>query len=143
MARYTIRIRTPRTRESAFEFLADPTNFPRWDPSISEARPVRGVERAVGSEYDVTADGRRLRYRITDFRPPGNAAIEARSRVVTSRDEMSVTDEGDHRCAIYDARLVFRGPLRILDPLLGLYLRRSGRRAAPGLAEALAGERVG
>ena len=48
MARYTVSIRTDRSPEDAFDYVADLRNFAEWDPGVRQLRAPRG-RRSPGS----------------------------------------------------------------------------------------------
>ena len=53
MARYVTKVRTPRSVEDAFAYMADLRNFAEWDPGVTaagSASPIRcSGSRSVGS----------------------------------------------------------------------------------------------
>ncbi len=55
MARYSTTVETPLEPAEAFNYMADVTNFPSWDPGIKRSVLVQGLGRDVGSAYDVNA----------------------------------------------------------------------------------------
>ena len=104
---------------------------------------VRGVEQLAvdlvlpvrGAEVDVVA------------LPDGEVAV-TRGVVRDGRDarrvvaRVAVRPDGAGSVVTYDAELTLRGPLALADPLLGIAFERLGDRAADGLVEFLAGERI-
>lgn len=142
MARYRMRIRTGWRPDEAFSYLADLTNFADWDPGIASSEQVEGDGPGTGAAYDVDASGSVLRYVVDVFDPPHRVRARTRNRWITSVDAISVEASGTGSTVTYDADLRLNGILRIGDPLLGLYFRRVGDRAADGLQEKLQGERV-
>lgn len=142
MAQYRISVRSPWTQERAFAYLGDLRNLARWDPGVVESRLVSGSEPGVGAAYDVTASSTELRYETLEFAPPATTTARAENRYVVSLDRISVEPADSGCVATYDAQLTLKGPLRILDPLLGRFLRRIGNDAAEGLERALEGRRV-
>ena len=139
MADYTTTVRSPWPPEKAFDYLADLRNFSDWDPGVSRSELVKGAGPGEGAEFDVTANGTELRYRITEFRSPDTVAFEARTRFLTSRDRVTITEDPLGCRVRYDAVLELNGPLGNLDPLLAPVFRRIATKAADGLLEALDG----
>ena len=80
-------------------------------------------------------------------RPPArfghNAAYDqARSRMLTSLDTITVDPDGDGAVVGYDAQLTLNGVLSVADPLVGGAFARVAERAADGLIQALNGTRL-
>lgn len=146
MARYVVHVRTPLDQTAAFDYMADLTNFARWDPGVREAEQVEGTTPVLDAEYDITVDAVPkplvLRYRITAFDPHRLVVARAESRLLTSLDRITVAADDDGTVVTYDAELTLNGPLGLADPILGLAFQRIGDRAAAGLTEALDGKQV-
>jgi carbon monoxide dehydrogenase subunit G len=144
MARYVVRIRTPLAPPVAFAFMADLTNFSHWDPGVTRAEQVSGVRPGPDAAYDVSVKGVRkpLRYVTNEYAPPTRVVVQARSRMLTSVDTITVAPAGDGSVVTYDADLTLNGPLAIADRLVdGAFARIAGR-AADGLLQALDGTRL-
>ena len=141
MARYTVRIRSPLAPGVAFAFMADLTNFARWDPGVSRAEQVVGARPGPDAAYDVTVKGMRrpLRYVTHEYDPPRRVVVQARSRLLTSLDEIAIATDGAGSIVTYDARLTLNGPLTLFDALLAAPFRRVADRATAGLVDALDG----
>jgi hypothetical protein len=153
MARYSTTVRTPRSPDEAFAYLADMRNFARWDPGVTDVIQVEGDGGGPQSVFDVVVrspgGGMTLRYvtrrYVTGrFDEPSSVQVEARSRVLTSIDRITVVTDAnaDGSLITYDAELVLNGVLAVFDFGLKPAFRRIGDRAAAGLARALDGERV-
>ena len=144
MAQYVVRIRTPLSPGVAFAFMADLTNFERWDPGVVRAEQVAGVRPGPDAEYDVTVKGMRkpLRYVTNEYEPTTRVVVQARSRLLTSLDAITVEPDGPGALVTYDAHLTLNGPFRLFDAVLARAFRRAAERAAAGLVDALDGTRV-
>jgi carbon monoxide dehydrogenase subunit G len=146
MARYVVHVRTPKSPEAAFAYMADLTNFAAWDPGVVSADQVEGEGAGLGTAFLVKVRAVPgpidLTYRTTVYEPPGRVVAVASNRRLTSHDTITVRPEGEGSIVSYDAELTLNGILRLADPLLGLVFGRIGDRAAAGLIEALEGERV-
>lgn len=144
MARYTTTVRTPRSPEDAFAFMADLRNFVEWDPGVRAAEQVRGDGPGPDATFDVTVDavaGRALtlRYETIEYDAPRSITVEAASRLLTSLDRIVVAPDGEGALVTYDAVLTLNGPLGIFDRLLQGSFREIGDRASRGLVRALDG----
>ena len=146
MARSVVHVRTPFAQKAAFDYMADLTNFERWDPGVLGAEQVEGTTPVIGAEYDVTVRAvpkpMDLRYRLVTLEPHRLVVARAESSLLTSVDRITVDAGEEGTTVTYDAELTLNGPLALVDPILGLAFKRIGDRAATGLIEALDGERV-
>jgi len=144
MARYSVRIRCPLAPGVAFAFMADLTNFERWDPGVVRSEQVVGARPGPDAAYDVTVKGARrpLRYVTNAYDPPRRVVVQARSRVLTSLDEITVEPDGAGSIVTYHARLTLNGPLGLFDRLAAGGFHRIAARAAAGLVAALEGTRL-
>ncbi|MEM7349232.1 MAG: SRPBCC family protein [Acidobacteriota bacterium] len=146
MARYAVSLKTDRTPEDAFAYVADLANFAEWDPGVLKATQAVGNGPGLGAAYDVTVAGIGrplvLRYEITTYEAPLKAVARAESPLLSSVDEISVEGTPEGSIVTYDALLTLKGLLGAFDPLLKLAFGRIGDRAATGLIGALGGERI-
>jgi carbon monoxide dehydrogenase subunit G len=145
MARYVVHVRTPKPPAEAFAYMADLANFAEWDPGVSGVEQVVGEGPGADAAFDVVVSAVRpitLRYRTTGYEPPTRVVVQASNWWLTSLDTITVRPDDSGSVVTYDAELTLNGLLRVADPLLGRSFRRIGDRAAAGLVEALAGERV-
>lgn len=142
MARYTDTVETPRARGDVFAFLSDFSTTREWDPGVLEAERLDGAAGGMGTRFRLVASflGRRseLTYEIVAYDPEELVTLRGENAAVVSLDTMTLrtTPSGGTRVT-YDATLTLKGPLRALDPLLGLAFKRIGDRAADGLRTAL------
>jgi hypothetical protein len=141
MARYTVRVRSRLAPGVAFTFMADLTNFQRWDPGVLRAEQVVGARPGPDAAFDVTVKGMRkpLRYVTNEYEPPTRVVVQARSRLLTSLDAITVEPDGTGSLVTYDANLTLNGPLGIADPLLNGPFHRISDRATAALVDALDG----
>ena len=146
MARYVVHVRTPKSAEGSFAYMADLSNFAEWDPGVTEVEQVTGDGAGPDAAFDVTVKGLRgtmtLRYETTSYDPPSTVVAKASSRLLTSLDRITVRAEEAGSIVTYDAELTLNGVLGLADPLLGRVFDKIGDRAAAGLIRALDGERV-
>ncbi len=147
MARYIVQVRTPMPPSEAFAYMADLTNFAEWDPGVDRVEQVEGDGAGLGAAFDVAVKvpGRTmtLRYETTAFDTEATTMTAvAQNAFMTSEDTVTVEADGKGSIVTYDAELNLRGLLGLSDPLLALTFKQIGDRAAAGLVETLAGERV-
>ncbi len=127
--------------------MADLRNLAEWDPGVKRVTQIEGVGGGAAASFDVVvASGRgelTLRYVTKQYQEPRLVVIEARSRMLTSIDRVSVNADAASGCLVtYDAELRLNGPLRMADVALKPMFKRIGDRAAQGLVIALAGDVV-
>ncbi len=134
-------VTTTWSPEQAFAYLADFSHTAEWDPGVAAATRVEDGDVGQGSAFDLTVQigGRRLpmRYEISEY-APGRVTLSSRSAALESVDTVTVTSRGGTTEVTYDARINFRGLLRIADPLLALGFRGVAERAIRGLEHRLA-----
>ena len=143
MAHYVTSVRSDRTAEAAFDYVADLRNLEEWDPGVKKAVQVEGNGVGPDSAYDVTIaspPGMTLRYETTEFDRPRTVTLIARATFFTSVDVISAVDDADGSIVTYDATLTLNGPLGLADLLLRPVFQRSGDKAAKGLRRSLDGE---
>lgn len=127
--------------------MADLRNLAHWDPGVTQVTQVGGSGGGPDATFDVVVKSGRdltLRYVTTQFDEPhlpepGLLVIQARSRLLTSIDRITVTGAATGCRVTYDAELKLNGTLRWADFVLKPLFKRIGERAAQGLTTALAG----
>ena len=144
MARYLVRVRSPKSPAEVFAYMANLSNFAEWDPGVTRVDQSEGEGPGPSAVYDVTVKGlpAPLRYRTTQFEPSNSIVARAETRFLTSLDTITVEGDGTGSIVTYDAELKLNGPLGLADPILRLTFGRIGDRAAAGLIRVLEGERL-
>ncbi|MGE0134303.1 MAG: SRPBCC family protein [Dehalococcoidia bacterium] len=141
MARFVAVIDNALPVAQAFDYMSHLVHFAEWDPNIRHVEQVAGDGPGPDAVYDVTVNGVRgemtLRYRVVEFDPPRRLTVRAETRWIESLDVIEVMETPRGSAVTYDARLHFRGVLRLLNPVLGPVLSRIGRRAERGLRRRL------
>lgn len=125
---------------AAHRYLADLSNAAHWDPGVLRATRLDDGEVVVGSAFDllvaVGGSEREMHYVVTAL-DEGTVAFASRTAALSSKDTVTVLGTDDGCSVTYDARLSFRGPARVLNPVLGITLRRVVDQAAASLATVL------
>lgn len=146
MAKYVTTIRSPKSPQEAFDFMADLRNFEDWDPGVQSATQLAGDGGGPGAVFDVVVDapgkGLTLRYETTEYDAPSTVVVKAGSTLFTSLDRIEVRPDGEGSLVTYDAELTLNGPLRLFDLALRPVFQRIGGRANEGLQRALSGVQV-
>ncbi len=74
MARYIVTVRTARSPQAAFDYMADLRNLAEWDPGVKRVTQIDGAGGGASASFDVVvASGRRgltLRYETTQYEEP-------------------------------------------------------------------------
>ena len=146
MARYRVTIASSRSAEEVFDYMAMFSNVTKWDPTAAEAHPIDGNPPKEGARFHVLVRwlGREipLDYDTTAYQRPERVVLRAENSATISEDTITVKSTAAGCEMTYEAQLTLKGAMRLLDPLLGLALKRLGDNAAAGLRREL-GERVG
>ncbi len=142
MTTYETRIQSPWTAADAFDYLSDLRNFEDWDPGTKQAVQVSGDGPGLGSRYELTVGKATLTYEVEEHDRPTRVRARGTDRFFTSIDTISVTPDEGGSVVTYHADLTLNGPLRIGDPILGLFFHRMGEKAADSLATKLDGARI-
>ena len=141
MARYVTTVRSAKTPQEAFAYMADLGNFVEWDPGVKAVRQVEGSGGGPDAVLDVTVvspgPDLTLRYVTEEHDAPRNLLVVARSSVFTSIDRITVEPDGTGSVVTYDADLRLNGVLRVGDLGLRLVFGQIGDRAAAGLRRVL------
>ncbi|MTD43388.1 polyketide cyclase [Conexibacter sp. W3-3-2] len=144
MARYVATVPSSRDADAAFAYMADFTNAQEWDPGVVRGERLDDGPIGLGSRFKITVKSLRessLVYEITEYDAAARRLVlRGTNALVISVDEISVSPSADGSGSevTYDADLVFRGPLRLLDPILKLSFKSIGDKAAAGLRETIA-----
>jgi carbon monoxide dehydrogenase subunit G len=140
MAHIVKTVSTSWSPELAFQYMADFSHAAEWDPGVAAATRADSGDICQGSAFDLDVlVGKRhfpMRYEITDY-APGRVTFAAQSSTIESVDTVTVDHDTKTTTVTYDARINFRGPLRLADPLLALGFRRVADRAVRGLEHRL------
>jgi hypothetical protein len=141
MARYVTTVKTAKSPQKAFAYMADLRNFAEWDPGVKAVKQVEGSGGGPDSVFDVTVAGvgrdLTLRYVTEEYDAPRNLLVVARSTVFTSIDRITVEPDSTGSVVTYDADLRLNGVLRVGDLGLRLMFGVIGDRAAAGLRRVL------
>ncbi|HPX37587.1 MAG TPA: SRPBCC family protein [Mycobacterium sp.] len=141
MARYVTTVRSAKTPQEAFAYMADLRNFAEWDPGVKAVRQVKGTGGGPDAVFDVTVAGPvldlTLRYVTEEHDAPRTLLVVARSSVFTSIDRITVEPDGTGSVVTYNADLRLNGVLRVGDLGLRLVFGQIGDRAAAGLRRVL------
>lgn len=144
MARIREIVRTARSREEAFDHLADFTTTASWDPGIVAAKRLDAGPLGVGARFEVRLQlgptTVPLVYEITTYERPDRLVLSTVGRVHHGEDDVRFQRSAEGTEILWNAMFAVRGPGRLLDPLLAVGFRKAGREAVEGLAGELDGE---
>lgn len=127
MASFEHTVEIERPVEDVFAFLAEPANFPRWQPSLREVRPRRNgplrpglevteVRRFLGRELETT-------WTCTEHRPNVRSVIESAEGPVPFRGTFRLEPVGTRTRFTWTVET--RGvAARLAGPLAGRLTRR-------------------
>lgn len=123
-----------------FDYLSDFTKTTEWDPGTVVTVKQHGDGR-VGTTYLNTSTflGRKtqLTYIVSEFIPGKRIRLRGNNKTVIAVDTMTFrsTDAGTE--VTYTAEFTFKGPARLLAPLLRPAFERLGKQAQTGMRNAL------
>jgi len=141
MATYESTVEVGARPDAAFDYLADLSNLPEWDPSIRSASPVGETTAGVGAKFDVEIGfyGRAIKttYQIMEADRPERVVVAVAGKI-TGRLELGITSSGDGSCIDYRASASMKGLARLLDKGLKLAFEGIGENASAGLRKQLA-----
>jgi len=142
MARYVTTVRTRRSVDDDFAYMADLRNFAEWDPGVRKVVQVDGNGAGPGAVFDVTLSGRRetmLRYRTVEYAEPSGLLVVRHLTAPFHRSDHRARRRRRHPCHVR------RGPqpegtAATRCPAARVDVRAFGDRAAAGLRRVLVGE---
>lgn len=142
MARFRGTVRTERSNEDVFDYLANFANAAEWDPGTLSAERIGDGPIGPGATFRlmVVAGPRKLPldYRIVAYERPHRVVLVAQSSTVRSEDTVTVVPQaGGGSLLTYDAQLTLRGSLAPANFLLRPFFDRLGSAGLNGLREAL------
>lgn len=141
MARYRTTVRSPRSPDDVFAYMAAFEHAAEWDPGVAEAERLTEGPVGLDSRFRVVSLflGRRipLEYRVTAFGPGHRVVLTAETATLRSMDEITVAPDGMGSAMTYDADLSLHGAFAVASPLLGLAFNRIGDKARDGLRRQL------
>lgn len=141
MANYNTTVSSPKSPEEAFDYLADFSNAPEWDPNTTSSKCVEGEPGEVGSRYEVVTEfgGREMEliYETIEVDRPRKVVLQSGNSSTEIRDTMTFKPTATGTEVTYDANVAPKGLTKLIDPILTLMFKRVGDRAADGLRETL------
>jgi carbon monoxide dehydrogenase subunit G len=125
MITHAVSVTLTQTPEDAFAFFSDFPNEPAWNPECLAVEKTSPGPVDVGTTYLGRMRGiGRIRTEIVAFdRPRGLATVE-RSGVATGNFEFRFLPAGGGTRVEVSMRLQPRGPMRLLQPLMGRMVGR-------------------
>ena len=141
MARYVNSLQFAKSPEELFDFMADFSNAPEWDPATSVGEkltpgPVdlgsktRIVTRFAGRDVDLT-------YEVVEYDRPRKVVVRAEKNGTVAEDTLSVAPVEGGSELTYDAEVQLRGLAKLADPLINLQFQKIGGEASEGLRKTL------
>ncbi len=126
--------------ETVFGYLSDFTTTTEWDPGTVVTVNQQG-DGGVGTTYLNTSKflGRetRLTYVVHDFVPGRRVQLYGENKTVIAVDTMTFRTVGTATEVTYTAEFTFKGPSRLIAPLLRNAFDRLGTEAEIGMRQAL------
>lgn len=125
---------------AVFDYLSDFTTTTEWDPGTVATVNQHG-DGEVGTTYLNTSTllGRQtqLTYIVSEFIPGKRIQLRGQNKALTAVDTMTFRSIEAGTQVTYTAEFTFRGPSRLLAPLLRPAFERLGKQAQTGMRTAL------
>jgi len=138
--RLTRTVTTAKPLDKVFAYLSDFTTTTEWDPGTVVTVKRHG-DGGVGTTYLNTSKflGRetQLTYIVHDFIPGRRVQLYGENKTVIAIDTMTFRTVGAATEVTYTAEFTFKGPSRLLAPLLRNAFGRLGTEAEIGMRQAL------
>lgn len=136
------RVGVTADQEKVFGYLSDFTTTTEWDPATVETVLVSG-DGGIGTRYRNRSRfmGRttELTYVVTEREAPRVITLRGENGALVATDTITVEPAEPGSDVTYRAEFAFKGPWRLVAPLLRPALRRLGDQAEVGLRTTLAG----
>lgn len=111
----TFTVSTPM--EKVVEYLSDFGHAEQWDPGTKTCLRVDSGEVREGSSWSNVSEFRgketSLNYRLVKLHPQ-RLVFEGTNKQATSTDDMNFSPAGDGTSITYEARIAFRGVLKLV-----------------------------
>ncbi len=126
--------------DAVFGYLSDFTTTTNWDPGTVVTVNQHG-DGGVGTTYLNTSTflGRKtqLIYIVREFVPSARIRLRGENKTLTAVDTMTFRSVEAGTEVTYTAEFTFKGPARLLAPLLRPAFERLGKQAQNGMHKAL------
>jgi carbon monoxide dehydrogenase subunit G len=135
------RFTTKAPPDVAFAYLADFSNLPDWDPSITSVQKVTPGPVGVGSRYRVSMAFLglpvTLDYHVETHEPDKHAVLVGRATGTLATDTVNVTAHKSGSRVRWQAEIALAFPVSLFDPLLSWMFGSSVRAAVENLKREL------
>ena len=143
MATYETILTIPQSVDETFAFVSDFRNAAKWDPRTFSVDKTTDGDIGIGTRFMLTGGmlpeatvarlhlpksmaGMALPYDVAEFDAPHEFVLVGESRLVRYRDHLEFWPDGNGTRLRYFAELELKGPLSIMEPLLGRMFQRIG-----------------
>jgi hypothetical protein len=141
MATYRNQIVSTRSVDEVFAYISDFSNTQQWDPGVAKAVRHGSVPVKLGDTFDLDIKvGKKITpmtYEIVELSAPDRIVLHSETKQLVSHDTVTVRTTPAGTVLDYTAELDLKGPLKYLDPLLGMFFKRIGDKAVAGLRHQL------
>lgn len=126
--------------EEVFDYVADFSRTPEWDPSVVDARRLDSGPIRQGSRFRVSVrlGGRvqELEYALLEHAPPHRLVLRGTGPTSVATDHIAFDTAGPSVTRIdWRLEVQMQGVGRVVEPFMGPMLNRLGRKALDGLVE--------
>ncbi len=132
-----------RPLEEVFDFVADPTNIPRWDHDVLTSRLAASGALGAGVRFEETVQMGPSRVEaegeITAFERPGRVGFKVAARPMRHQGTFELAAAQGTTVVRFVGACEPRGFLRLLEPLIALRVRRGIKRELENIKQCVEG----
>jgi carbon monoxide dehydrogenase subunit G len=125
MITHEVQAKLDQPLEEVFDFLVDFSNEPAWNPDCLSVEKTSDGPIAVGTTFEGRMKGiGKLDTKVVGFERLKHCAVEERGRAMTGAFEYRFASNGEGTVVTLAARVQPRGPLRVLEPVIGRKMKQ-------------------
>lgn len=142
MKKVKTRVVTAKPAEEVYAYLVDFTNQADWRFDVLTSELVSGEVGVVGAKYSqlvrVRRDEQQSEVELVEAKSPGEVAFRTLDTgMITVSGAWHIRPDGEGTEVICEVAIETRGPLRLIEPMMGPQLRGIARKYEIALAEKL------
>ena len=117
-----VTIDVPGDPKDVFDYVADFSNTPEWDPNVAEAERLDAGKIGLTSRFRVVVSlfgaSSELTYRMTAYERPYRFRLEGGNAYLSAQDDVAITPVAGGARITFDSELRLPLLFRLWDPLL-------------------------
>jgi uncharacterized protein YndB with AHSA1/START domain len=125
MIKHEIQTTLDQPPERVFDFLVDFRNEPDWNPDCLSVEKTSDGPISIGTTFSSKMKGvGRIESQIVTLDRPAHCSVKDRARAMDSSFEFRFAPSGPGTHVSIAMRMQPRGPMRLLEPILGPMMKR-------------------